>query len=747
MRGRLLAAAAAALLVLLDPGGWLAAFELRSVDARHRSHAGPTSTSAQIVIVEIGEGSLARLAPVYGRWPWPRSAHADLIDYLAQDGARVIGFDLLFADPSDRREVGAREADALAALAAAADLPEVRSELVARIAALRPPLDDERLAAAAAAAGNVYAAAVLAGDPAPPSAPVQAWPGPAVPLAASFESRVHAHALLPYPALARSLSAIGHINLLPDSDGVYRRLAPLLWWRDREHAVPSLALALAAHARGVPLGELRRSEGALWLGDLALPLAADGSALIPFQDGGTESGAYKVYRRIPYEQVLASKDLAAVGQPPPLAPGTFRGKIVLVSALAAGIADLRATPFSAVTPGILVHANLIDGLLSGRVLRAVDRPTALLIVLSACLLAVAATARPRLASGLALLLVLAGGYVLACWVAFGRGWILPLVAPLLALALAWGGGLLVRVLVSERERRWLRDAFGHYLAPTVLEQLLRTPARLRLGGERREMSVLFSDIAGFTSLSERLAPEAVGRLLNAYLERMTACVLDSCGTLDKFVGDAVMAEWNAPLTQSDHAARACECALRMLAEVDRADAPWRAEGIALDIRIGINSGEMLVGNMGSPQVFDYTVLGNEVNTAARLEPLNKTFGTRILVSQATRCGAEEARPGQFVFRALGRVRLTGRAQPLLVHQLLGPASSREEGSMMALSRHEQALTAFHERRFETALALWRELLRADPADGPARHFAERCEKAIAAPPSPGWDGCHEQVGK
>jgi len=742
VRNALLAALAVALLLLIDPGGWLAAFELRTLDARHRSHAGPTPATARIVIVEIGEGTIARLAPVYGRWPWPRSAHAEVVEYLAQDGASAIGFDLLLAESADRQTLDARAADTLAALAAAADIPEVRDELVVRIEALRPQRGDAQLAMTVAAAGTVFAAAVLAG--APPSAdepaPPGVWPGPGVPLAAPGPEALHAHALLPYPELAQSARALGHINALPDADGVCRRFAPLAWWRERGRALPALGLAIAAHVRGVPLDALRRSGDTLWIGELALPLAPDGSAWIPFQGDA-------VYRRIPYEQVLASKDLRGAGQLAPLAPGTFRDQIVLISALAAGLADLRANPLAAVAPGILLHANLIDGLLAGRTLRAPGAPAVALIVLCACLLAAAVGTRLRPLAGLLLAVLLAGGYAYTCWAAFGHGWILPLTTPTAGLALAFGSGLLVRARASERERRWLRDAFGHYLAPTVLAELLRTPTRLRLGGERRTMSVLFSDIAGFTSLSERLPPEAVGRLLNAYLERMTECVLDTCGTLDKFVGDAVMAEWNAPLTQPDHAARACECALRMLAWVDRGDTPWRAEGIALGIRIGINSGEMLVGNMGSPQVFDYTVLGNEVNTAARLEPLNKTFGTRILVSAASRTAVEETHPGRFVFRALGKVRLKGRATPLEIHQLCGYRASLDAAAADRLARHEQALAAWHLRRFDLALSGFEELLREAPEDGPAAHFAERCAAAIATPPAADWDGSYEQTEK
>lgn len=755
MRAALLAALVA-LLVALDPGGWLAAFELRTLDARHRAHAAPTAASGQIVILDIGEATIARLAPIYGRWPWPRSVHAEVVDYLAQDGASAIGFDVLFAESADRQEIDARTLDTLTALAAAADLPEVQAELLARLAALRPQGGDAQLAAAAAAAGNVFPAAVFAGGgllagenvAADAVADDEAPRVGSVPVPATDPAAVQRHGLLPYAALSAAARGIGHINVLPDADGVVRRYTPLTWWRDAERAVPALGLAIVAHARDIPLAHIRRHGAALWLGELALPLNADGSAYIPYQGVRSIYGHIdSAWRHIPYEQVLASKDLRAAGRATPLAPGTFRDRIVLISALAAGIADLRATPFSAVTPGIELHASIIDGLLAGRVLRAPGPLVDAVIVLLASLLVAWIAARWRPAIGLGLSLMIAAALASACWIAFARGWILPLVPPLVAVGLTHAGVLLLRTRTAERERRWLRDAFGHYLAPAVLDELLRAPAGLRLGGERREMTVLFSDIVGFTGLSERLPPEEVGRLLNAYLDRMAACVLETRGTLDKFVGDAVMAEWNAPLAQTDHAARACETALRMLQEVDRADAAWRAGGSAIDIRIGINSGELLVGNMGSPQVFDYTVLGNEVNTAARLEPLNKAYGTRIIVAEATRHAAEQQRPGDFAFRALGGVLLKGRAQPLRIHQLVGWRVTLDAATAASLEVFEDALALFLDRRFGQALVLFGSIQQLRPDDGPSAHFIARCAACSATPLADDWDGAYEQTEK
>lgn len=741
----LLAAAAAS----LDPGGQLAGFERRTVDLRHRHHAAATPFTERIVILDITEESIERLRPLYGRWPWPRSLHGEVAEYLAGDGAAAVGFDLLFAEPALRREVDAAQWKELAALAAGADLAEVRTELRRRIEALQPGLGDRQFAASVAQAGNVFQAAVFAAGDAPGPAP-DGEPAvrPAVAIAAPPGEPLRPHAALPFAELAQASRGIGHINATPDADGVYRRFAPLHWWRDRQAAFPALGLAIAAHVKGLPLAALRRDGAALHFGDAALPLLADGSAWIRYQGGRAErqadgSEAFRsFYRHIPYELVLASKDLLAEGKAPPLAAGTFRDKVVLVSAQAAGLSDLRATPFSPVTPGIELHANIIDSLLAGRFLRQAGAMAEFLLTLAACLAVALMAQRLRFRLSVPLALATTAGLAGGAWAAFGQGWILPMVPPLAAVVLTYGGVLLARAASAEKDKRWLRTAFGHYLAPSVLEAVLRQPDKLRLGGERRRMTVLFSDVAGFTTFSEKLPPEEVSALLNGYLDRMTACVAQTGGTLDKFVGDAVMAEWNAPLAQPDHAARACETALLMLEEVSRQDTAWQAAGGALDIRIGINTGEMVVGNMGSHQVFDYTVIGNEVNTASRLEPLNKAFGTRIIVAGATRREAEDRRPGHFAFRPLARVMPKGRAEPLDIFELAGRRDAVDD-----LDTYATAMEHYLGRRFDEARRLFRAMLERRPGDGPAAVFAALCEEYLDRPPPADWNGVFVQTEK
>jgi adenylate cyclase len=290
-------------------------------------------------------------------------------------------------------------------------------------------------------------------------------------------------------------------------------------------------------------------------------LLPDGSALINYRGGtvtdepGGRSKFESFYRYIPYESVLASADFVRAGKEPPLPKGTFARKVVLVTASAAGLTDLRATPFSPVTPGVEIHANVIDSVLSGSFLRRIGGWTERGYVLALALLVAALAARTRPQAGAAAVATLAVALIGLHWALFGRGWVLPIVSVSVAMAGTYLGVVLLRYVAEERERRRIRSAFGHYLAPQVLEEVLASPGRLRLGGERRRMTVLFSDIEGFSALSERTSAEDVSVMLNEYLDRMLGCIERTGGTLDKFIGDAVMAEWNARWPP-DHAARA-----------------------------------------------------------------------------------------------------------------------------------------------------------------------------------------------
>jgi adenylate cyclase len=677
--------------VFLDPGGYLASFEKKTIDARYCFYAKPTPHTNDIIILNISEETIKRFEPIYGKWPWPRSIHGEVVEYLISDGAVAIGFDIIFAEQSMRREIDATTIDELKALAKNTDIYEVRKELLSRLDDLIPEISDRQFVTAVKKAGNVFHASVFYVDEkdlfenphlrAGRSAVKKIIPAlskSAVPIPAEYRQNIFFNATVPFSKLAMASRGIGHINVIPDNDGTCRRFDPLLWFRDGDTAYPSLSLVIAATVKGISLHTIRKQNDRVILEDTAIPLLPDGSVIINYQGGHVThekdgKNTYEsFYRYIPYDFVIASKDLMQAGKAPILPKGTFKGKIILITATAAGLTDLRATPFSPVTPGIEIHANIIDNILSKRFLRSIDgwRGNAYIFLLVIVIGIITLFNRPYIGISItiALICLVTGLH----WKLFGHGWVLPIVSVSVAMAAVYLGVLLLKYIYEEKEKRRIRSAFGHYLAPQVLEAVIRSPDKLKLGGERRYMTVLFSDIEGFTSLSEQLTPEEISAILNEYFDHMMNCIKRTGGTLDKFIGDALMAEWNAPIAQADHAARACETALLMMEELRILGEKWKQEQKpSMNIRIGINTGEMVVGNMGSGEIFDYTVIGDEVNISARLESLNKEFGTHIIVSESVRCEAEKHYMGKFVFRFLAEVTLKGRTAPLNVYELVG----------------------------------------------------------------------------
>ncbi len=467
MRYPALVALLAAVVVSLDAGELLGSFERKTVDARYRFHARPALHTPDIVILHISEDSIRRLEPFYGRWPWPRSVHAETVEYLEADGASAIGLDILFPEKSLRQEVDAAVIHQLKALAKNADLPDVRAELQERLALLDPELSDAVFVSEVAKSRNVFQSSVFyvgAGDlaldrglaaDAPAAARIRSvLSASAVPARLVRREAMFFNATIPFPELARASRGVGHINYTPDSDGVCRRFIPLAWLGTGATAYPALSLIVAARVKGIPLDRIKVDGDRVMVGDAAIPLLADGSALIPYQGGRvTAGGAGKgnfdsFYRYIPYESVIASADLIRAGKEPALPRGTFQGKIVLITAFAAGLTDLRATPFSPVTPGVEIHANIIDSILSGRYLRTIGGWTERGYILALALAVAGITAWTGPYVGVAVVAVLSASVVGLHWMLFGHGWVLPIVKVSAAMAGTYLGVMLSKYVAE-----------------------------------------------------------------------------------------------------------------------------------------------------------------------------------------------------------------------------------------------------------------------------------------------------------
>ena len=598
--------------------------ESKLYDMRMRWAARSGQPRADIALVEINETSLRDLEPIVGRWPWPRAMHAMLIDFIAAGQPKVIAYDVLFTERDQR----------LSFLLGDATWTGQES--------------DEALAASVAGAGTVVllADAVYEGVTGT-LASTATTPDTGYPATPSATERPVLTP--PIPALAEGARALGHNWLVLDDDGVARRVAPLV--RSGGVTMPLLGVAAAMEASGrdkrqarFPAEHLIRYE--------ARPLVGEGNA----------ARSYPSYEA--RHLLVAAEELAA-GETPSIDPAVFRDKIVFVGITAEGLGDVFTSPFERAgnMPGIFMHASVADNILSGRAIVRAQRWQNVLVLFVPVLLIGVAAARFPVFAGTSVSLVIMAGLVALSFALFARGHWTFLAGPLLGAALALFGGVAYQYFFEGREKRRVKRLFGQFVSPDVFQRLLDDPSLAALGGERREMSVLFSDIRGFTSVSERGDPEAVVAQLNEYFGRMVDVVFRNGGTVDKFVGDMVMALFGAPVSDPRHADHAVAAAREMARELDALNEKWTAEGRpALDIGIGVNSGEMIAGNIGSERIMSYTVIGDAVNLGARLESLTKEYGTRIIISAATRdrlTSPVDATP-------LGDVVVKGRAAPVTV---------------------------------------------------------------------------------
>ncbi|RKY57798.1 MAG: hypothetical protein DRP95_06600 [Candidatus Latescibacterota bacterium] len=612
-------------------------------------------------------------------WPFPRSFHAKLVRNLKAAGAKVIAFDVEFF----------------------AETPE-----------------DVEFARAIREAGNVILARKMA-----------------------YRKNLWA---LPAPLLRESACALANIDMPYDADGFIRR-AYLL----DPDGNPFLAVEAVRRFLELPPACLSPNRRFVYIGHIRVPVDRNGTMLVNFC-GPSGIGRFHGYS-YSYSQVL--DDETPWGIKLLMDKGVFRDKIVLVGATYEEAHDAYPTPFylgpgllsvrhKSLMPGVEVHANIVRTLLSGKFIRRVDRWILYLLLLALYAGMAALLSRLRPLRGLAAIL---GASALYSWAALElfvgyRLW-LDIVAPTAGLGFTYVGVVVYRFLKEQREKRMIRGAFAHYVPRSVVDELLKNPQLLKLGGEERELSVLFSDIQGFTSLSERMSPSEVRALLDEYLTPMTEVILSYEGIIDKYEGDAIMAEFGAPLPLPDHALRACLAALDMQGKLAELRELWAAEGKPqLYMRIGIGTGRMVLGNMGSREIFDYTVIGDSVNTASRLEGANKEYGTRILISEATYLAARD----HIVVRKLDRIRVKGKREPVQVYELLG---RREDGLpedlALVLEHFHTGLKLYLERKWEEAIARFQEALKIHPEDGPSLAFLRRCRAFLRNPPPEDWDGVFE----
>ncbi len=724
-------AATAAVLVLLAIHLWirplpgLATLEGFAIDARFELRGRRAPASDRVVIVGLDDATRATAPDVFQT----RRGWARLLRALRRYDVKIIAVDAFFTAPEvilpDALARRVRDADAEWKRAPA---PSGDEDQLARFAALLGDVaeqlrGDEALATAITEVGRVYLGAYFrdGGSGGEPAQLKLARHGEVADAGTGGMRRpVHTGSVdFSLDAIARGAAGAGAVNSFRDPDGITRRL-PLAIEYAGHHYLP-LGLAVALADLGKP-GDTTYMVG-------ADTLRAAGRTL---PVGEAASLTLDVLGRGELPRVSAADVLAGTAP-----KGALAGKLAFVGMTYATY-DKIATPLDPVADGIELHATLAENVLGGHLLRRTGPLAALLATLLLGAVTCAAQLRairrrawvpPVIALGTIAL------YVVIAQVLFAHGTIVAVAAPVVMAALVALAAMVGGLATEGREKAHLRAVFSQYVSRTVVDRILADPARAKLGGERKELTVLFSDIRNFSAFAERMGPEELASFLGEYLTPMTELVLESGGMLDKYIGDAVMALWAAPVDVPDHAARACDVALRMQAALDGLNARWTQQGKPqIQIGIGINTGPMAVGNMGSAARFDYTALGDQVNYGSRLEALTKEYGVGILVGEATM----KAAGPRFVFREVDVVRVKGRAAAAPVFELVGRAGEAKVDAIFP-----EALAAYRRREFATARGLFGSLV-GDPA---AAALAARCDVLAAAPPGDDWDGVYEQRSK
>lgn len=611
-----------------------------------------------------------------------RTFFARLIEQLSRDGARVIGIDVIMSEPY-------------------------------------PGDEDMQLARSARRFGSVIFPSKFEES----TRKIQ-WEGKTIELKEEIFTG-------PVNIIAES-GDVGYMNLPHDSDGFIRRFTPVRLYREQLRA--SFDLKIAAHYleakwKYIPYEVLR-------LGDRSIPLDRHDSAYINF------AGPAGTFKRISFHQVLNSQ----------FPTGFFNAKIVLVGATFLDSHDFFPTPYMErergkryPLSGVEIRANIINTILQKRFLISTSPLLNCLIIFLSGVVMTFLTLKLSPLKGAFIVSFNVLAYLsISMWL-FSKDILLVTISPVMTSGGVFLAQVVIRYFMEEKEKRQIRNLFQKYVSPDVVDTLIQDPVKVKLGGEEKVLSVLFSDLIGFTSYSEHFDPHEMVTILSEYFGEMTEQVFANQGTLVEYVGDELMAIFGAPLEQADHAERACNASLAMQERLRLLRQAWSEKGRpALRARIGINSGPMLVGNLGSPYRFSYGVLGDHVNLASRLEGLNNFYSTEILIGENT----AQLVKGSFLLREVDWVRVKGREQPVSIYELVAlSGASLQEERVRAISCYAEGLKTYRQQRWEESLGYFEKALSFYTADGPSSVMAHRCRVYRERPPEGEWDGVFQQLTK
>jgi len=717
--------------------------ELKTIDIRFLSR-GEQAPGSQVAIAVIDEKSLA----AEGKWPWSRLKMAGLINKLSDAGASVIALDVGFFEP-DRQDAVAvineirQNKDLLAvnteALTTFLDEEEGKRNYDKRLA------DDIKQSKAKVVLGYYFNQDIMI----PTGTDKDAFTNHTRNIRSSkymFDRYipVNPNKLKPdtipfkeygFPEsniriISDSTKYSGFFNAEPDIDGNLRWIPAVMGFDGKRYAPLSLMALCAYFETHASVVWTDYGVREIKLGDIEIPVSSDGKIMINFRGG---QGTFPYYA---ITDILNDK----------IPKDRLKGKIIVVGASAIGLHDIKTTPFDRM-PGPEIHATLIDNILSGTFLYYPSgyELFSCLAIIAAGLLMGLVLSFVGSTAGLAVFLIFFSGYWFIARTLFNEmGLILNLVYPLFVLSCTYIAIAGYQYFAVEGKRRFIQSAFSTYLAPTVVDELIKSPEKLNLGGEQINITAFFSDVKGFSTISEKLSPGELVELLNEYLTEMEEIIQTHLGIVDKYEGDAIIAIFGAPLKVPNHAENACLASIDMQDRLAQLREKWRAVNKpALEMRIGIATGLAIVGNMGSKKRMDYTMMGDTVNTAARLEGVNKVYGTYSMISDTTYAAAKD----KIAAREIDAVNVVGKKRPVTIYQVMGRKTASGSHVDEIIRQYEIALSAYREMDWEKATRLFKDVLKLDPEDGPSQVMIERCLLYQKTPPPTDWNRAFSMVSK
>jgi len=689
LRGLIVAVFVFAITFILYAAHIFDVWEWKTWDLRLRLFSDSSRASKNIVIFLVDQNSLDVYEKEMGvSWPWPREMYAYILEYCMEAGAKAVFMDFIFSESS-----------------------------------VYGVDDDQKLADAIARSGNVFLPISLSKR----KKEVEESYSILLKKFALEENlfpRHSSHTMksvsLPVEGFLSSAQGVGNSTFVQDKDGIYRRMPLLFSWNDLH--LPSIPLALA-----------RFSDENMRFNDI--PLDSSNQMILRYHG---PTGTYPSYS---VAAIINSYVQFREGKLPQIPPETFKGKIVFIGGSAPGILDLRPTPFSPVYPGVEILATALDNILSKDYIR-IPSPLVLFffIGLLSLITAVGSSLMKKIWMTVPFVTLCLGLPVVAACLAFGWGYWLEFVAPLFAVVVSFIAAMVLNYSFEGRQKRFIKSVFRHYLSPDVIDRVLEDPSLLRLGGEKRIITSFFSDVAGFTSISESLSPEELVNLLNDFLSEMTGIILSHGGTLDKYEGDAIIAFWNAPLDQPDHAVRACRAALECQKRLENLRSEFaQKSGHELFMRVGLNSGPAVVGNMGSHSRFDYTAMGDTINMASRLEGACKHYSVPILVGDTTFQMAKDA----IAAREVDLIRVVGKSKSERVYQILGEKDQVSKEEQKSVAAFHEALDFYRNRKWDEAVHLFKKM----KDDRLSALYVSRIEQFRQNPPPDDWAGVYDLTQK